>query len=143
MMLSCTYACAQDTNRVLGANQDVSAVDVSVQAGVGELAKQAPPSQEPGKIQTTYSRWAFQPSQSAATRFGPIQETKPAIAANAVYRPQDGSTGRLAIPALDPQPQTNGLSTPFRKKQLGLASVSAFPNPFSQTAFSSRGDSAE
>jgi hypothetical protein len=47
MMLSCTYACAQDTNRVLGANQDVSAVDVSVQAGVGELAKQAAKSKRP------------------------------------------------------------------------------------------------
>lgn len=145
-VLSCTSARAQDTNRVRDANQDASAVDVSVHARVGELVKQPQPSKQPSKHQTTYSGWAFQSAnQSSATRFGPTQEV-PDTAATAVDRPH-GSTGRqlfrIMIPPLSPQSQTNGLSTQFRKKPFALPNTSSFPNPFSQTAFSSSGDRVE
>jgi hypothetical protein len=72
--LSCANACAQDTNRVPDIIQGVDAVDASIHTDLVEKALQEPqPSQEPVKLPTTYSRWAFNSSgQLPATQSWPV-----------------------------------------------------------------------
>ena len=147
LMLSGTCARAQDANRIQGAGQDATAVDLSIHAGVGELEMQAQPSLGPGKPQTSYSQWEFQPAKSSAAQFGPTAQTVPAATVTAAHRPADGfprrQVFRMVIRPVPPEPQTKGLSKPFPKEKFGLPNASSFPNPFSQASFSSRRWNAE
>jgi hypothetical protein len=142
MMLFCTCARAQDANRIRGASQDATAVDLSIHARLGEPGTQAEPSLESGKPRPSYSQWAFRPAKSSATQFGPASQTVPAAAVTAVRRPADGFTRRqlfrIVIRPVPPEPQAKGLSKPFPKEKLGLPNASSFPNPFSQASFRSR-----
>ena len=83
LALSCGAARAQDTNRVPDINQGVNAVDASVHAGVGDGTLQEPqPSQDPVKLPTTYSRWAFSPSgHPPSTQYWPAHAKIPPSAA--------------------------------------------------------------
>jgi hypothetical protein len=75
VVLLCASAHAQDLNRVPDISRRVDAVDAPVHSDfVGRALQEHQLSQEPVKLPTTYSRWAFDfPGQPPATRYWPTQ----------------------------------------------------------------------